>query len=134
MTTELQQLQGTWQAIGMESGGNAVAPGLTRRLKYVFEGDRVTLLEDEKATGAGSVAIHPEAVPKAIDVVMTDGPGRGQTALGIYEVAGDRLTLCIGMERPAEFRGAGPAALVTLKRVSPAAALDRAPSHDGEND
>jgi uncharacterized protein (TIGR03067 family) len=90
-----------------------------RRLRYVFEGDRVTLLEDGKSTGAGTVTLHPVASPKALDVLMTEGPGRGQKAEGIYEVAGDRLTLCIGPGRPAGFRSAGPAALVELERVRP---------------
>ena len=49
----------------------------------------------------------------------TEGPGRGQKAEAIYQLAGDRLTLCIGPERPAGFRGAGPAALVELERVRP---------------
>ena len=56
---------------------------------------------------------------RPIDVTMTEGAGSGQVALGIYEVVGDRLRLCIGGERPAEFTGAGPAALVELERARP---------------
>jgi uncharacterized protein (TIGR03067 family) len=115
MDAELQLLQGTWQAVNMEAGGGPVPPEAARRLKYVFAGDRVTLLEDDVATGAGAVAVRPGA----IDVAMTDGPGRGQVARGIYEVAGDRLRLCIGPERPAAFRGVGSASLVELERVPP---------------
>ena len=119
MEPELQQLQGTWQAVSMETGGSPVPAEVARRLRYVFEGDRVTLLEDGKPTGAGTVTLQPDAGPKALDVRMTEGPGRGQKAEGIYELAGDRLKLCIGPERPTAFRGAGPAAVVELERVRP---------------
>jgi uncharacterized protein (TIGR03067 family) len=78
----------------------------------------VTLLEDEIATGTGNVAV-PETGPKAIDVITMSGPGWGQVLLGIYEVVGDGLTLCIGGERPSEFSGAGLAALMELQRVPP---------------
>ena len=48
---------------------------------------------------------------------MTEGPARGQATFGVYRVAGDRLTLCIGPERPASFSARGTAALVELERV-----------------
>jgi uncharacterized protein (TIGR03067 family) len=95
--------------------GNPVPAEVVRRLKYVFEGDRVTILEDDAATGAGDVTLRPDETPSAIDVAMTEGQGKGQVALGIYEVDGDRLRLCIGGERPAGFGVGG--ALVELERV-----------------
>jgi uncharacterized protein (TIGR03067 family) len=117
MDADLQQLQGTWQAVRVETEPGPVPAEVARRLRYVFEGDRVTLFEGEQATGAGTVAVHPGTTPKAIDVVMTDGPGRGQAARGVYEVAGGRLRLCLGPERPAGFTPAGPASLVELERA-----------------
>jgi uncharacterized protein (TIGR03067 family) len=117
MDAGLQQLQGTWQAVRVETESGPVPAEIVRQLRYVFAEDRVTLFEGERATGAGTIAIHPATTPAAIDVVMTDGPGRGQGARGIYEVVGDRLRLCIGPERPAGFHPAGPASLVELERV-----------------
>ena len=90
-----------------------------RSLRDILEDDRVTLLEGDAATGAGSVTPRREPTPQAIDIVMTEGAGRGQTARGVSEITGDRLRLCRGGERPAEFSGAGPEALVELQRVSP---------------
>jgi uncharacterized protein (TIGR03067 family) len=116
MESDLQQLQGTWQAVRIESQGNPVPAETARRLKYVFAGDRVTLVEDGNAVGTGSVMLDPGAAPKAITVRMEDGPGKGQTASGIYRVARDTLTLCIGGERPSEFSGTGAAALIELER------------------
>jgi uncharacterized protein (TIGR03067 family) len=65
--------------------------------------------------GSNGSSAGPAATPKAIDVTMTDG--QGQAARGIYEVAGDHFRLCIGPERPAGFRPAGPASVVELERV-----------------
>ncbi len=117
MAAALESLQGTWRAVRMVAGGGPVPAETVRRLTYVFAGDRVTLLEDGASTGSGTVAVRPDVAPASIDVTMTDGPGRGQVARGVYEVAGDRLRLCIGPERPAGFDGAGAASLVELERV-----------------
>ena len=119
MDDDLQQLQGTLRAVRIECGGVAVPAEAARKLKYGFAGDQVTLVEGATATGAGSVTLEPEPTPGAITVRMTDGPGHGQTASGIYEIAGDSLTLCIGPDRPAEFSGRGPAALIQLAREVP---------------
>ena len=114
MDARLQQLQGTWQAVRIETGSGPVPAEVVRQLRYVFEGDRVTLFEGDQVMGTGTITIHPATTPAAIDVGMTDGPGRGQVARGIYEIVGSRLRLCIGPERPAEFHPAGQASLVEL--------------------
>jgi uncharacterized protein (TIGR03067 family) len=126
MDADLWQLQGTWRAVRVVTAAGVVPDEVARQLRYVFAGDRVTLFEGDRATGAGTVAVLP-ATPKAIDVAMSDGPGAGQVARGVYELAGSRLRLCIGPERPAGFEPAGPASVVELERVSdaePDAAVD----------
>jgi len=114
-----QQLQGAWQAVKIVVGGRSVPAEVVTTLKYVFEGDKVTLWEGDKETGGGTFSMDPTREPKAIDVSLTEGPEKGKTALGIYEVEGDRLKMCLEEERPAELRGAGKAALVELKRERP---------------
>jgi uncharacterized protein (TIGR03067 family) len=117
MNEDQSELQGAWQAIRMEVAGGALPAEAARRLRYVFEGDRVTLLEDGKSSGTGTFTVQAKANPKAIDVAMTEGPASGQSASGVYQVAGDRLTLCIGPERPGGFIPTAAAALVELERV-----------------
>src|SRR4051812_21037347 len=46
-----QQLQGAWQAVKIEVGGNSVPAEVVKTLKYVFEGDKVTLREGDRTTG-----------------------------------------------------------------------------------
>jgi uncharacterized protein (TIGR03067 family) len=117
MEAGLQQLQGIWQAVRVETESGPVPAAVVRQLRYVFAGDRVTLFEGDRATGTGIIALHAGTLPAAIDVVMTDGPGRGRKAQGIYEVVGGLLRLCIGPERPTVFHAAGPTSLVELESV-----------------
>jgi uncharacterized protein (TIGR03067 family) len=117
MDAGLELLRGAWQAVRVTTAAGPIPDELARRLRYVFAGDRVTLFEWDHATGAGSVAVHPAATPKGIDVAMSDGPGAGQVARGIYEAVGGRLRLCIGPERPADFTPKGAASVVELERV-----------------
>jgi uncharacterized protein (TIGR03067 family) len=117
MDAGLQQLQGTWQAVRIETEAGPVPAEVVRQLRYLFAGDRVTLFEGDRATGAGTIALDAATTPASIDVVMTDGPGRGQKARGIYEVVEGCLRLCIGTERPAAFHPTGPASLVELERA-----------------
>src|SRR5262245_12672297 len=116
MNDNMSELQGTWQAIRMEVASGVLPAETAKRLQYVFEGGRVTLLEDGKPSGTGTFSLS-KAVPRTIDVIMTEGPATGQTALGIYQITGDRLTMCIGPNRPAGFSPTGAAALVDLDRV-----------------
>jgi uncharacterized protein (TIGR03067 family) len=117
MDADLQQLQGTWQAVRIETAGGPVPDEVARRLRYVFAGDRVTLFERDQPTGAGTVTVYPEKDPSVIVVEMTDGPARGQVARGVFEVAGDRLLLCIAPEQPPGLSPAGPAAMVEMQRA-----------------
>jgi uncharacterized protein (TIGR03067 family) len=112
------ELQGTWQAVRMEVASSVLSVETARRLRYVFEGGRVTLLEDGKPSGIGSFTALSKETLKTIDVIMTEGPATGQKALGVYQVTGDRLTMCIGPDRPDGFRPTGAAALVDLERVA----------------
>jgi uncharacterized protein (TIGR03067 family) len=120
MDPALRELQGAWRAVKLEVGGATVRGGSVGPLMYVFEGDRISLIEGETNSGVGTVTLDAAREPKAMGVAMTAGPGKGQTARGIDRVVGGRLTLCIGEERPHEFRGAGPAALVELVRQAEA--------------
>ncbi len=61
-------------------------------------------------------ALNPATSPKSIDLVSTSG----LALLGIYNVSGDRLKICVGPKRPKKL-AVGPedkSALVVLRRVA----------------
>ena len=59
-----------------------------------------------------------------MDIVGTDGPNKGKTILGIYELKEDTLRICYdltGKGRPTEFvtKKDAPLFLVVYKRAKP---------------
>ena len=114
---DLDRLHGTWRAVRIEKGGTPVPADLAGTVRYIFDGERVTLMEGDVRAGAGVIRLDPAADPKAFDFTATEGPQKGATARGIYRVEGDALTMCLGDVRPSEFTGATEAALVELTRV-----------------
>ena len=114
---DLERLQGAWRAFRIEKGGSTVPDELAATVRYIFDDDRVILMEGDQKAGEGVIRLDPTAEPKAFDFTATEGPQEGTTALGIYRVEGDALTMCMGVERPSEFTGAGEAALVELTRI-----------------
>lgn len=113
----LDLLQGAWRAVRIETGGRPAPEDLAAIVRYIFDGDRVTLMEGDQKAGEGVIRLDPAAEPKTFDFTATGGPQVGATALGIYRVEGDALTMCMGVERPPGFTGAGEAALVELTRI-----------------
>jgi uncharacterized protein (TIGR03067 family) len=82
----------------------------------VFTEDKVKLSAiDEK--GEGTFTIDQTKQPKTIDIRISDK----EKALGIYELDGDTLKLCMiedrdGNARPTEFAGKDKAILLVFKR------------------
>jgi uncharacterized protein (TIGR03067 family) len=89
-------LQGEWEIVSAESNGEPPPPGMFDGAKFVFSGDTSTLLGKE-----GTYALDASKNPRQIDFI------RGKTKqLGIYELNGDDLKLCVGPadDRPTEFK------------------------------
>ncbi len=117
MDMDLERLQGAWRAVRIESEGSPVPDDLAAIVRYIFDDDRVILMEGDQKTGEGVIRLDPASDPKAFDFTATEGPRKGTTVLGIYLVAGDALTICLGNERPSLFTSAGKSALVELARI-----------------
>jgi uncharacterized protein (TIGR03067 family) len=86
-----------------------------------FAGDKVTLeLKDGKEEA--TYKLDPAKKPRTIDFKPTTGESKGKTLLGIYELDGDKLKLCVAdedeKERPKEFKSKGDQIIVYfLERV-----------------
>jgi uncharacterized protein (TIGR03067 family) len=89
-------LQGEWEIVSAESNGEPPPPGMLDGAKFAFSGDNLTLLGKE-----GTFELDATQSPRRIDFIR--GKGR---QLGIYELDGDRLKLCVGPadDRPTEFK------------------------------
>jgi|SRR5579884_386972 len=121
---EVKNLQGPWVEPRAWAKGQQGRGGY---YSWVFEEERVgfyhtTTIDGEAAARSGhggTYKLDPTAKPKAIDVVMKGRGGKEQTLLGIYELNGDTLKLCIaweGGQRPATFESSGTTRLYVLKK------------------
>ena len=94
-SADTQALQGTWEVVSAESNGEP--PPREMRIvgaKFVFSGDVLQFLG-----GQVSFTLDDADTPGQIDL------GHDKQQLGIYELHGDTLKLCIGPsdDRPKQF-------------------------------
>jgi RNA polymerase sigma factor (sigma-70 family) len=107
---EREKLQGTWQMVSMEQAGlRAQANQNPADMGFRFTGGQWAMLvqgNQGKWTPLMPFTLDPSQEPKAIDLTVVPGPNK-QTFLGIYQVDGDSLTLCLSFV-PAENGGKRP--------------------------
>lgn len=112
---------GTWELTHFERDGKDVKLQTTTR--WINANGRFTVQRGDQVIAAGTSKLDPTQKPKAIDVTYTDGPDKGKTFKGIYQVDGDTVKFCrAGMPddpRPSEFKTkVGSGAFVSVyKRV-----------------
>lgn len=117
MAQDLDKLQGTWNIVTSEMDGQSMPGGGGR---IVVRGSRFTTIA-MGAASEGTVVVHQTTSPKGFDLQFEEGPEKGNTSFGIYELDGDTWKICLttrGSDRPKKF--AAPAgtgiALKTLQR------------------
>lgn len=114
-TKDQQAIQGTWVVESAERNGKPETDIKGEKLIFMKDGKAVmtTKGKEEKAT----YKIDPSKKPKTIEFT----PEREEKpALGIYELTGDSLKVCVmrpGGERPTDFSSKAPGrVLIVLKR------------------
>jgi RNA polymerase sigma factor (sigma-70 family) len=121
---ELDKFQGTWDVTGYERNGEKFPV-----IAITFTGDKMMRYA---AAGAPvpsrpewTIKLDPSKKPKAVDATVLTGRLKGKTRLGIYQIEGDELKLCLARpdvkERPTEFKSTEGSELevITLKRDNP---------------
>jgi len=88
--------QGTWQATEATSNGDPPPAGMLERLTLVFTDDKVSIM----GSAPTGFKIDTSFKPAHIDFLNS------RHQMGIYELKGDTLKLCSGMDgdRPTTFR------------------------------
>jgi len=102
---ELKKFDATWRFVAIEIEGKKVP-------EKAFDNDTLTLKGKtftsfvEGHTTHGVFKFDPTVKPKTIDLTFTDGPGKGKTQTGIYELEGDTQKICfakLAQPRPTAF-------------------------------
>ncbi len=103
---EMAQLEGEWSMVSGEANGVAMPDAAVKTGRRVAKDGATTITFGGQVYFKAKFSIDPAKKPKAIDYAMTDGPTKGMTHLGIYEVNGDMVKFCFAApdkERPTEF-------------------------------
>ena len=121
---EMKKLEGIWATVSIEAAGEKVTDkDKIKTRKLTTKGDKYTLKVGDE-TVEGTIDINPTKKPKTIDVKPASGSNKGKTLLGIYELDGDSLKICLappGKDRPTAFSTAAEDGqqLVVYKREKP---------------
>jgi uncharacterized protein (TIGR03067 family) len=99
-------MQGEWQMVSGQRGGDAMPDAMVKTGKRVFKDDQLTVTVGGMLIMKATVKLDATKTPKTIDYVVTEGPSKGKTLLGIYEFSGEKLKSCFASpegERPTAF-------------------------------
>ena len=100
MAEDKNTIEGTWVIVAAELSGQKLDS--IRGTKLVLTAGRYQYQNDK-----GEYKLYPAEAAKAMDIVGLEGPNKGKTLLAIYELDGDKLTICYaltGQARPKEFK------------------------------
>ena len=103
---EMAQLEGEWSMVSGEANGVSLPKDTVKSGKRVAKDGETTITFGGEVYFKAKFSIDPAKKPKAIDYKMTEGPTKGKTHLGIYEVDGDTVKFCFaapGKDRPTDF-------------------------------
>jgi uncharacterized protein (TIGR03067 family) len=126
---DLEHLKGTWIAASYVKDGKPAPEGDLKMMKLSVAGDQVNFTKG-KDVRKSTYKIDPTQKPKSLDIVMVDGPDKGKTLMGIYEITGDDLKICLAIldkPRPKEFAAKPETILETWKREKVPVAAKPAP-------
>lgn len=102
-----KQIEGTWRIVAIEVNGNKLMEDDARKFSVVNGSDGTwSLLSEAKEISRGVSTIDPTQKLKTLDFTPTEGEGKGNLYLGIYELGETTRKMCFappGRERPTEF-------------------------------
>jgi len=119
---QLRALEGEWHLEHLQVDGHDMPGSALSASRILIDGDRFRT-ESPEAIYEGIFTIDVESTPAQIDIAFVEGPEAGTTCYGLYELDGERLSLCLGLagaQRPQAFAskpGSGHA-LERLRRAS----------------
>jgi uncharacterized protein (TIGR03067 family) len=116
----LRSLEGTWGFRSLEVDGQAMPSSMLNNSHLLLDGDRFRM-ESPEATYDGVFTIDVEKEPHRIDIDFIEGPESGNRCEGLFQLAGEQLTICLGLagsarpERFATTPGSGHALEVLVR-------------------
>lgn len=102
-------IAGAWKVAACELEAKLLPESAFKDLTYRLKADGTWSLEGGPGfpkSAAGVFTLDPKAAPKTIDFTPSDGPHKGKTFRGIYQLEGNELKACFafpGKDRPTTY-------------------------------
>jgi uncharacterized protein (TIGR03067 family) len=91
----MQNLIGTWELIRAEQGGEPSPDLIALRVELEIAAKSYTVRFGGQIADRGALRLDSTAT---LTLTGGDGPNRGRTIPCIFQIAGDRLRICYGMD------------------------------------
>ncbi len=120
---ELKKLQGLWRVTRLFGDAGEAPPEVIAPMRWEIVGNSIFGQDtpDEKRKEQLQFTLDLKSDPKGIDLTGVTGPKEviGKKVKGIYELKGNTLRVCLGNERPTEFKvdKKGDGGLIELERI-----------------
>jgi uncharacterized protein (TIGR03067 family) len=112
---DAEALQGSWKLTSVERNGEEISADFLQSAKLVVKGERYSVTAGDQSAVA-TFKMDASRRPKQIDFTYIEGPQKGETIQGIYEVEGDTYRMCRGLtsgtERPTKFAAPADSGLI----------------------
>ena len=101
-----KELAGEWSMVSGLGSGETLPASFVKSWKRVATASEVTVSSGAQVLIKARYRIDPSTTPMSIDYVHIGGMSKGQTTLGIFELAGGTFKTCMaspGQPRPENF-------------------------------
>lgn len=99
-------LEGEWTMVSGSANGQPMPATMVKTGKRVAKDGVTTISINGQTYFKAKYQVDASTKPLSIDYQMIEGPTKGKTQLGIYELKDDTVTFCFGAPgkpRPTEF-------------------------------
>ncbi len=120
---DIEKWQGAWTAVSFETDGKPTPADDLQKIKLTVNGTDYHF-QNGAFSEHGNYRFAAGKNPKELDIVVGDGADKGKIYRVIYQIEGDRLTICLekdNQHRPLEFTGKAGSGCVleTWQRARP---------------
>jgi uncharacterized protein (TIGR03067 family) len=100
------EIEGEWRMLSAVFDGKPMADDMVKWCTRTTRGDHTVVMAGPQTMLDATFSLDSSKTPRAIDYVNLHGAAKGNRQLGIYELDGDRLSICMsppGKPRPTTF-------------------------------
>lgn len=115
-------LTGTWDLVDIQIGGFPAPPNQLKaqiqafQMQLVFHGTGKLEIRTTNQVEQATYQAAYQSRPSTLDIILSTGKAKGERSRGIFEVKGNKLTLCVSERgnRPREFKSTTPDVVIMI--------------------